>query len=964
MPINKLILDQLKANNNTLNNLDLNFSELSIEELQEIIACLSNNTHLAVLNVSGNPIGNAGIKLLTNSKLQISTLIASDCNITSLESFDVDSKLLNLDLTNNAIDINSAILLGKSQLESLLLASNHCSDDVAIAIAKSNTLTSLTLSHNHIGIVGADALSKNTSVKKLILNYNQIQTDGAIAFSTNHVIEYLGLAGNGISEKGIISLAHNNIHLTTLDVSYNFVNDNGFAALGTHPSLISLNVGYNQITFKGAQDFVSNNKSLILKTLIICHNLLGDSGAIALFKHASIENLDMAGNGIGFPGARAGYLNKKVRCLTISTNLLGDTGGIMIAQNETITELYASYNGIGDAAASVFAENQTLRMLNLNYNMVTETGRKLLLDNKSIIKLTISEEQPPEFTNENLDTIFLLSESFLCISDHTGGTLQFFNPAFSRVLGYSNDELLAKSAYNFLHPKDRAAQKHRGDEKTPIHYFENRYQCADGSYVTIQWTSRIKGNRRYAVGSNITEYRQNEQAASVAQLMSDSNLLKESQENARRQANFIAQLSHELRNPLSGISGLLDICIQQIIDLEFLISIVGNIDLPEFQTRLVVCAAELKENLQNMIICAEYQKAILNDNLDIVKMTENNFQLEQRPFELKKIISDVLPMMNAKAMKKEIKINTVVPEQKEIWVQGDALRLKQILMNLLGNAIKFTEKGSIGIGLLIIESTLEFIRIQISISDTGIGLSKENQQRLFSRFSQAHHSSEGQYEGSGLGLYLAKQMAIAMHGDITVVSELGEGSTFTAEVQLANLTAKQKVDADEKNENIGDLSTLSIPASLGLFAVKPANKYTILVVDDNALNRRILIRMLKATGHTCIEAINGQGAVDVYSESHDNETNKIDLILMDVQMPVKDGIEATIEIRELERKFNWKRTPIFAITADALKEAQLKGLTAGMDLYLIKPVVRHDLLSAIGALKIFPELEIARAYTF
>jgi two-component system sensor histidine kinase BarA len=146
-------------------------------------------------------------------------------------------------------------------------------------------------------------------------------------------------------------------------------------------------------------------------------------------------------------------------------------------------------------------------------------------------------------------------------------------------------------------------------------------------------------------------------------------------------------------------------------------------------------------------------------------MSESKFQLEHRPFELKKIFSDVIPMVSARAIKKNIKISTIMPDEKEIWVVGDSLRLKQIIMNLLTNAIKFTEKGSIEIGLLIIESTIQFIRFQISINDSGIGLSEENQKRLFNRFSQAHHSSEGQYEGSGLGLFLARQMAIAMHGD-------------------------------------------------------------------------------------------------------------------------------------------------------------------------------------------------------
>jgi PAS domain S-box-containing protein len=957
VPFNKILLDKLKNNDPDLLEIDCSYQKITFEDLLELVAALSSNTQLKLLNISGNPISNPGFELLTSHIVPFTTLLAADCNITSIEKFNKNTNLLVLDLASNEIDAKSAALLADSNLQTLSLAGNDSNDDVARALANSTHLINLTLSHNKIGIQGALAFEKNLSIKKLILNKNNIQSAGAEALANNQIITTLNVAANNIDKNGIIALSYNNSTLLSLDVSYNFVNDEAFAALGTHASLVELNVGYNQITFKGAQDFVANNTRL--RTLIICHNLLRDPGAIALLKHPSITVLDMAGNAIGFPGGYAVFLNKTVKVLTLSTNNLGNSGGVIVAQNQTLTELFLSYNGIGDDAALIFATNKTLKKLNLNYNIITETGRAFLEDNKDI-QLSLSKEQPPEFTNENLDTIFKLSESFLCISD-TEGILQFFNPAFSRTLGYGSDTLLAKSAYDFLHPDDKAAQKHRGDEVTPIHYYENRYRCADGSYRNFQWTSKIQNKRRYAVGADVTEHREAEKAARLALQRNHLYLLAETKDHIDLQTNFISQLSHEIRNPLSGISGLLDICVQQILDLESLIKIVNTITALEFRNRLSADVRDIKEDLLSMIICAEYATAILNDNLDIVKISDKNFKLEKYIFDLKKVPSNVISMLNKKATNKGVPIYYHAPEEKEIWVKGDALRIKQILINLLSNAIKFTEKGAIDITLVVLEKTIELIRIQITVKDTGKGLTPDEKNRLFGRFIQANHNIESQYGGSGLGLFVAKQKALAMHGDITVTSEEHVGSSFNVIIELDNLSLEEIATCEEIEEKKDEFSPLGSPTQLGIFSAKavPSKKLLILIVDDNNINRKILIRMVSSAGHSFLEAANGQEAINAYVKN-----KKIDLILMDVIMPVKSGIEATIEIRQLEEKLGTKPVKIFGITANALIEAHADGLAAGMDRYFTKPIVAKDLLGALDELATpLPELEFARGHT-
>ncbi len=953
MPIDKKILEQLKANDASLVELDLSYHELSINDLQELVAALADNHHLTILNVSGNPVGDPGIQLLTNALLNITTLLARDCKITSLKKFPDISALRHLDLANNKIGVSSAVIIANSRLQSLSLAGCHCTDEVAIALAKSTTLISLTLSHNKLGIIAAQSLASNTSIKTLVLNYNDIQTEGITALANNTVLSSLSVVGNNITEEGILALAYQNTTLTILDVSYNFVKDASFAALATHPGLLELNVGYNQITFRGAQDFVAKNSKV--ETLIICHNLLGNAGASALFKHTSLLRLDMAGNGIGFSGAYASLTNKKTTSLTLSTNLVGDSGAMLLAQNTTLIELYLSYNAVGDKAAEVFADNHTLKVLNLNYNEITEKGRHLLRSNKNIPNLVLSEEQPPEFTSENLTAMFLLNESFQCICD-LNGTLQFFNPAFSRVLGYSSDELLAKSTLDFLHPEDKAAQLLRNNDASPIHSYENRYLCKDGSYRIFQWNSYVKLHRIYKVGRDITEYRLIEQTARLAQQINDKILLQESLDHVEKQTRFISHTSHEIRNPASGIKGLLDISMQLITDLETVIAQSSTTTSPRYKSKLQAIVMELKDNLTSMMICVDYQLLILNTNLSIVKISDKNFQLEHRVFDLKTILIDeVVPMLRAKAIMKGITIKVVTPEPKELWVKGDALRLKQIIMNLLGNAIKFTEKGGIELSLLILETTAESIQVQINVKDSGIGLTSIEQSRLFGRFVQGNHETESHYGGSGLGLHLARELALAMNGDITIVSEIGKGSTFSATVKFAVLSKQEKIALEEKDEAKNEFFHLAVPSgAFGVFAVTPLIKRKILVVDDNKINRRLLSRILVAAGHSVIEAEDGEKAVETFKK------NKLDLILMDIQMPVKDGIEATKDIRALEEKREIKaRVPIFAITANALENEQKVGLDAGMDRYFSKPVDKLELLTAIDKLNIIlPEMEI------
>ncbi len=929
------LLDQLAHNDSQLTELDLSGRGLTVTQLKELIKALEGNTHLNILNVSNNPIGNIGAQLLAAPHFHFNVLYASGCNISAVRPLAENTRLLELDLASNEIGAAAASLFAENKtLQSLSLAGNPVGDEGAISLSKNCTLISLTLSHCKIGIKGGQALAKNTHLKKLFLGDNQIQAEGAMAFAENACLESLSIGGNDIDTSGLIALSHNT-HLTALDVNYNEVSDPSAITLARHPALTYLNLGYNQITARGAEALAENTR---LRSLILSYNLLRDEGVVALAHHRTLEHLDVAGNRIGFQGAYALSRNKVLTSLTLSSNLVGDTGGVILAQNSTLTELYLSYNGIGDSAALAFSDNTTLRVLNLNYNKVSEAGRRRLAKNKTLTRLTLSVEQPPEFSEENLDTIFLLSESFLCISD-TKGILQFFNPAFSRVLGYNNDELLAKPGVGFLHPVDKEIlakkEEEKEEDKRVIHSYENHYRCKDNSFRTIRWTSHIKHQRQYAVGTDITDQRQIEKEFLLAQQVNIFGRLQEAAVYSVRQTEFISQLSHEIRNPLSGIFGLVETLQEQIKQVEMLIKELHSVTTPLLADKFIASFLLIQESFIDMISCAEYQKSILDDNLDIVRIAEKKLVLEKNPFELKKLLKQVISMLQAKVNPKEVSINLIASIESECWVKGDPSRLKQIIINLVGNAIKFTDTGSIQLVLTLHEVTADQTVVKIDVIDTGIGLSIEAQGLLFERFSQTSSSVGAQYGGSGLGLYLALQIARAMGGDITVKSELKKGSTFSVILPFGTLSL----------HTIPEVETPATPVAYPSALIKSFVKRTILVVDDNIINQKILVRILKSAGYQCCLANDGIEALSAYDKT------SFDLILMDILMPNMDGLTATTEIRKKEREGGLPRTPIFAITANALERDQEAGFAAGIDAYITKPFKKTDVLKKIAALE-------------
>jgi CheY-like chemotaxis protein len=341
----------------------------------------------------------------------------------------------------------------------------------------------------------------------------------------------------------------------------------------------------------------------------------------------------------------------------------------------------------------------------------------------------------------------------------------------------------------------------------------------------------------------------------------------------------------------------------------------------------------LKGHLQTVYGEARNLSGLINDILDLAKIEAGKMVLEESPFDLADLVRTVTDGFALRAKQQGLDFVTYIASDVPTELFGDAMRLRQVLVNLIGNALKFTPKGEVSVTGELVHDLGGRVVIQFSVSDTGIGIPLDRQQKIFEAFEQADGSTTRQYGGTGLGVAIAKEIVKMMGGQIGVVSEPGEGSTFwfTAEMKKGRAQAPRR----------GKENTAGLPDA-GAHGRKSRRGRRILLADDYATNREVARRHLEAGGHCVSLACNGQEAIEAF------ESGNYDLIFMDIQMPVMDGIEATKRIRDIERgSGSAGRIPILALTAHAVKEYIDACLQAGMDDYLIKPVIRQDLLDKV-----------------
>jgi signal transduction histidine kinase/DNA-binding NarL/FixJ family response regulator len=369
-------------------------------------------------------------------------------------------------------------------------------------------------------------------------------------------------------------------------------------------------------------------------------------------------------------------------------------------------------------------------------------------------------------------------------------------------------------------------------------------------------------------------------------------------------SRFLANMSHDLRTPMNAILGMIDVALPKAID------------------------PTIKDCLQTAKGSADLLLTLLNDLLDSARIESGKFELESASFSLRRMLDQITRVLSVRASERGLSFFCRLPEAIPDAVVGDQIRLRQVLLNLVGNAIKFTERGEVAISVEqfpISDAESEICNLRFAVRDTGIGIPSSVQERLFKPFAQADASMTRRFGGTGLGLSISKSLVEMMGGTIWGESEQGKGSTFYFTVRLP--LAKGLPSDSEARITVPTIARAQL---------------RILLAEDNPANQKLATYILRTRGHVLEIAGDGQQAIDL------SEQNRYDVILMDVEMPRMNGLEAAAVIRKREN--SGSRVPIIAMTAHAMKGDRERCLAAGMDGYLSKPVNAQEMIGLVESL--------------
>ncbi|MCX5828965.1 MAG: ATP-binding protein [Deltaproteobacteria bacterium] len=513
-------------------------------------------------------------------------------------------------------------------------------------------------------------------------------------------------------------------------------------------------------------------------------------------------------------------------------------------------------------------------------------------------------------------SVFQKSPFLLAVTRCLDGRFIEVNEIFCQETGYTREEIIGNTVFemNFYPNPDKRSELIRLLLQNGfVDGLEMTFRVKSGKDRTVMITARslLIDNQEHVLAVINDVHNQKLKSAELHRV------IEEAEAASRMKSEFVANMSHEIRTPMNGIIGLTNLLLRT--------------GLTEKQREYALAVQSSSRSLMK----------IVNNVLDFSKIEAGRMDLEIFPFDLEKTCRETVDFLSFQAESKNIDINFITTEGMALQVSGDEHKLKQVLMNIIGNAIKFTRKGAISVNIEPVSISGEDMVVRFSITDTGIGIPEEKKKHIFEAFSQVDSSMTRRYGGTGLGLTVTKQLVELMGGTIECESVEGAGSTFRFTVPL-------RLDAQSPSlkgvaETAKSASSASDSEILPDIAGKPLR---ILVAEDDDISSRVLLEMLEL-GEARFHAVGtGREAIEAWQQE------VFDLIIMDVQMPEMNGLEATATIRAVEKNDpeTGKHIPIIALTGHAAPEDHQLCLAAGMDAYLTKPFLMNELFSQIKAL--------------
>ena len=487
------------------------------------------------------------------------------------------------------------------------------------------------------------------------------------------------------------------------------------------------------------------------------------------------------------------------------------------------------------------------------------------------------------------------------------GRFIYANEPFCEKLGYQLDEIVGRTDYDFFPPE--LAEKYRANDKAVAesgHVFEDieRHRSPKGEdlFVHVLKAPVMDSNGNVTgVQALFWDVTMRKRAENQLQLAKDA-----AEAASRAKSDFLANVSHEIRTPMNAIIGMSELVL--------------DTELEKLQREYVRIVRDSAESLL----------MIINDVLDFSKIEADKIDLDAVPFNAHHCFRDAVISLQIEARKKELSLSFEKDDSIPRYLKGDSVRLRQVLLNLLGNALKFTPAGgSVKLEVKCVHQDDDGCQLRFSVNDTGIGIPDDKQFVIFQAFEQADTSTTREFGGTGLGLAISSRLVNLMGGSIQLASEVGKGSSFSFDLNFERSNESEVQDQKQSQ-------------AMPITALRPLR---ILLAEDSTTNQTLAVAILGKSGHQAVVANNGREAVEKIAND-----SEFDAILMDVQMPEMDGIEAAKEVRRMETLTGRDPIPIIALTAHVMQEDRQRCADAGMDGYLSKPLRAPELYRELSNL--------------